>query len=444
MNTSFRNYGLLSVAALFFAACNDGLTQLPADDGTEFINAEEPDVRYSVSAEAMTRDGSQTTNPLPTDAFKVCAWYYDATRDETGQPAETLYNDGKEILLVGHDLDGTEFQGEVVSRQSDAAFGDGTDGYYGVWNTTIEHWWPKPWFTVDFYATCPNTLPNVMLTANANPADPYIYKGIPFSVMPDEKAADITDMLYAFESVRRGDKPANYADGAVKLSFHHALSQINFRGAVKETNKDWIVEVSGITLHNVHTKGIFDIGRGAFNPSSMTEKSDFQLPMKGGNPASPFGPLNPLTPAAKSDPASPYRPIVITYDEQEPDKSYELTDTANPRVLMGQTLTAWDYENHEKIEDTEGCYLSVLCHIWRKNQDGNPEELLDPDRVGNFVNIYIPFSPVWEAGKKYTYTLHFGGGYDEDGWPNIVETEITVSVTDWVQGEESSGSAEFN
>ena len=425
-------------------ACGDELASSPADNGTEFINAEEPNVRYYVNADAVTRDGTQDTNPLPADVFKVCAWYYDATRDETGELAKTLYNDGKEILLVGHDLDGTEFQGEEVFRLTDSAFGDGAGGFYGVWNTTIEHWWPKPWFTVDFFATCPKTLPNIMLTANGDAADPYIYKGVHFGIQPDEKASDVTDMLYAFESIRRGNKPANYADGAVKLTFHHALSQINFRGAVKETNKDWIVEVSGITLHNVYSKGIFEIAKGQFNPTSLQEVIDYPLAMKGGNPSSPFSPLNPLTPTTKSNPNSPYQPIVLTYDANNPTKSYELTDTANPRVLMGQTLTAWDYENHEKIEDTEGCYLSVLCHIWRQNLDGNPEELLDPDRVGNFVNIYIPFSPVWEAGKKYTYTLHFGGGYDEDGWPNIVESEITVSVTDWVQGEENSGTAEFN
>lgn len=37
----------------------------------------------------------------------------------------------------------------------------------------------------------------------------------------------------------------------------------------------------------------------------------------------------------------------------------------------------------------------------------------------------------WEPGKKYIYTLNFGGGYDADGKVILSPMKFTPTVEDW-------------
>ena len=55
--------------------------------------------------------------------------------------------------------------------------------------------------------------------------------------------------------------------------------------------------------------------------------------------------------------------------------------------------------------------------------------------ASEYQTIYVPFNngtEGWEPGKRYIYTLTFGGGYDKDG--NLILAPITFEpeVTDWV------------
>ena len=431
------------LAVLILASCSkERLDSSASDDGaTDFRNLNTPgEIRYRVTEEPVTRNETASLD----GPFVVCAWYHDDVKidpmksyseDELLGSIDPRMPEGPDMPLVGIQIDKT-----ALNWQGEQVFNTG-----GLWATETTHYWPKNYNTVDFYALYPKEAPYIRLLpyellcegfeGSPNFASDtivtYTRKTVPYSAYPD---GEVTDLLYSYLRTSKNAWKDN--QGTVNLTFHHALSQISFRGAIRDTNKDWIVEVKDITLHNVFATGTFDIRDGEFMASAMEEKTDYPLAMAGAEEANPYQ----LT-----------EPIIITYNEEtytenEETKtrivSYEMTDKDSPRMLLGQKLTAWDYRNHEKIEDTEGCYLELLFHIYRQNQTGGVEELLTPD--GTFQTIYIPFSPEWKSGKHYTYTLYFGGGYDEDGWPNIVEPEITVSVTDWVQGEESSGSAEFN
>lgn len=373
---------------LLVAACSSD-TQV-ADPEVQL--ASEFSVKYKVNSEAAD---TRAENTLDGD-FKVTSWYYDQT------DTDPLYMGGAEILFVGFDInsDGKNFMGEHVSKDET-----------GVWRTEVTHWWPREWLTVDFYAQYPVSVPDIELTQNADGAGDYVYKGVPYSSYPGE---DVTDMLYAFKSTNR--RVVLATNGTVTLDFRHALSQLLFRGVVSEENPDWVVTVKDLSIHHVYASGKFDIGREEFNASSMANPRDYDLTMNGS------------------------APIVVTGTEE----SIALTDPSKPQVMLGQKLKPWNIEAGETIATTKGCYLELDLYIYRMRGEERDELLgyMDGDNIV-YKKAYVPFAPEWHSGKIHTYTLHFGGGYDETGIPNIVETEITVSVTDWEAGTTDDGGAKY-
>ncbi|MEG1544694.1 MAG: hypothetical protein RR382_09260, partial [Tannerellaceae bacterium] len=65
-----------------------------------------------------------------------------------------------------------------------------------------------------------------------------------------------------------------------------------------------------------------------------------------------------------------------------------------------------------------------------------------------YAALYVPFSSLatptgsvekeaWEMGNKVTYTLIFGGGYDEQGKPILIPITFDTTVTPWTTTEAS-------
>ena len=358
---------------------------------TEAQQASNLSVKFKVNRdEADTR----AENTLDGD-FKVTSWYYDQT------DTDPLYMGGVEILFVGYDIhgDGMNFIGEHVSKDET-----------GVWRTEVTHWWPKEWLTVDFYAQYPVSVPDIELTRNTDAAGDYIYKGVPYSSYPGE---DVTDMLYAFKSTNR--RVVQATNGTVTLDFRHALSQLLFRGIVSEENPNWVVTVKDLSIHHVYASGKFDIGREDFKASSMANPRDYDLTMNGSTP------------------------IVVTGTEE----SIALTDPTQPQMMLGQKLNPWNIEAGETIATTTGCYLELDLYIYRMRGEERDELLgyMDGDNIV-YKKAYVPFAPEWHSGKIHTYTLVFGGGYDENGQPNIVPITIQTEITAWDEEDQGEQTAE--
>lgn len=51
-------------------------------------------------------------------------------------------------------------------------------------------------------------------------------------------------------------------------------------------------------------------------------------------------------------------------------------------------------------------------------------------KEGEYRRLYVPFGDTWEPGKRYVYTLVFGGGYDEYGKSVLKPLEIEADVED--------------
>lgn len=93
-------------------------------------------------------------------------------------------------------------------------------------------------------------------------------------------------------------------------------------------------------------------------------------------------------------------------------------------LVIPQTLTAWDTsiskEDADKDENSYQSYLEVGCKI---EQNG---------ATAYEGTLYIPFGTEWQPGKRYTYTLIFGGGYDDQGKPILTPITFEPSVENWV------------
>ena len=96
-----------------------------------------------------------------------------------------------------------------------------------------------------------------------------------------------------------------------------------------------------------------------------------------------------------------------------------------------QTLTKWDVSKDsstktiEQADAQKQSYLAINCKI---KQSG--VYVVGSD--SNYGTIYVPFGADWQPGKRYIYTLIFGGGYDENGDPILTPIQFDAETSDWV------------
>lgn len=203
------------------------------------------------------------------------------------------------------------------------------------------------------------------------------------------------------------------ADGTVQLQFKHITSQIVFK-AKKQPIENLDVEIKSIKLHNLETNGVFTI------PTNRPDLQPVQSDWKCQSHSYTCG----LTVINKGD-----NEPKITIGTEATDIS-----TRTPMFLIPQKLTAWDTSHNKDEADTnKQSYLSIECKI---KLDGSY-------RIGdenNFGKLYVPFGADWKPGKRYVYTLIFGGGYDADGNTILQPINFDASVEEWPTDENSTKS----
>ena len=260
----------------------------------------------------------------------------------------------------------------------------------GKWNYTNQadlKYWPTG--SLNFYAVSPAS-------------DPIFYswqisqtkKEIRYLSYDEygEGSYPYTDVMYAIATDKR--KADN--GGIVKLQFKHITSQIAFM-AKKTSNLN--VEIKSIKLHNFETSGVFTI---------PTDGTDPQQKSWGYKPIS------------NNDGFTVIKDATISVGTEATDIS-----TTTPMFLIPQTLTKWDTShNIETANAKKESYLSIECKI----------SIGDSYKLGSksgYGTLYVPFEADWKPGKRYVYTLIFGGGYDKDGNPILQPINFEPSVEDW-------------
>ena len=131
----------------------------------------------------------------------------------------------------------------------------------------------------------------------------------------------------------------------------------------------------------------------------------------------------------KSDTYSPsiIRDGVISVGTDDTD----ITVSGNsPSLVIPQTVTAWTVssENKKTIEEADAAgesYLEVTCVLQQNGQN------LTTVNADGYATIYVPFSVDWMPGKRYVYTLIFGGGYDADGNAILDPITFDAEVEKW-------------
>lgn len=257
-------------------------------------------------------------------------------------------------------------------------------------------YWPN--YPLDFYAVSPATFSEDLYFGWIFNHEKRIIK----YTSSDEYNKDATkalpanvDVMYA---VAKGQTKAN---GKVNLTFKHILSQVLFKA--KTNDEKMKVEIENIKIHNFHVGGTFTIPEG--NPT----RENWSL----------------------AD-ISPMFTLTAGMDGTKTVTSTSTEIITKPMLFVPQPLTAWvpSEKDKEAADNAKLTYLEISCKIKQ-----NDIYLFGKD---GFETLYVPFSANWEPGKRYVYTLVFGGGYDANGNTILQPINFEPSVGEWVEDTKNS------
>ena len=325
-----------------------------------------------------------------------------------GNKAETRAN----IINTSEDLKKTDFN-VFAYKNNNGADGDifmgdkvNENGLYGVnikyknnmWDyndpTELRYW---PSTALNFYAVNPGSTNFFGWTFTKEK------KQITYACF-DEYAKDNEgkysnakniDVMYAV--AKNQSQTTN--NGIVKFNFKHILSQVVFQAKTQYANME--VEIKALSIHNFYGGGTFTIPEG--EPSQM----DWALTS--------------ITYHSNGFTAVMDQSIKV-------NKTDEVTNisTQGPMLLVPQKLTKWDLSGKTEAADkAKQSYLKITCKI---KQSG--AYLIGDDT--KFDVLYVPFGADWQPGKRYIYTLIFGGGYDAQGQAILKPINFEAETTEWV------------
>lgn len=316
-------------------------------------------------------------------------------------------------IIDNSNLTDYSFNVYAFTRKDDGTDGDrfmGEDNDAGTGGVKISHdgskwnyadlknlkYWPTG--ALNFYAVSPASDP-IFYSWQISQTKKEIHYAS-YDEYANETNPSYTDVMYAIATNKR--KADN--GGTVQLQFKHITSQIVFK-AKKTSNMN--VEIKSIKLHNFETSSVFTI------PTDGTD------PQKNSWSHNPISNNNGFT----------------VIKDKKIDVKTDATDisTSTPMFLIPQKLNAWNPLHDINTANTnKESYLSIECKI----SIGNFYKLGSESGYGT---LYVPFEADWQPGKRYVYTLIFGGGYDDQGKPILTPINFDASTEDWVAGNSTAG-----
>ena len=237
--------------------------------------------------------------------------------------------------------------------------------------------------------------------------------------------ANQTDFIYA---VNKGaTKPS---DGKATLNFRHALSQIEFQA--KNENTKIHVEISGLTIKNVYSKGNFSVNVATSNNYENHNHDE----------------------TADTD----TRTGRCTWLDQDTPVDYSLSFSPAVQLKNGGSadLSVTDLSGKEYNDKTMYLLPQTVANLWGGTGAPRATEayfLLTAkiyNVAGTVVNtdtdvvlhngkiaVPIPAGTTWVDGLRYVYTFNFTtygtGGVDPGtGSPVLTPISLTVTVDDFV------------
>lgn len=232
------------------------------------------------------------------------------------------------------------------------------------------------------------------------------------------------------------------ARGNVPFIFRHLLSKIELQGQINRLNKNIIVEIKKITIHNIIKKGscklnLAEIGAtAAQNNFAATDPFEWTtLPNEGANEGANY--VNyVITPMDATDATLP---VTLQYDDaviaaadvpDENSPAVSLLNTGDNLFMIPQPIIAWDHDNATaaertiaKADEDKTVYLEIEAKVRQKG-------IYLLGSADSYEKTYAPLPTpdgAWKPEKKYVYTLIFGVGENADG--DNYGSPITFSVT---------------
>lgn len=253
----------------------------------------------------------------------------------------------------------------------------------GKWdyNTATDMvYWPSE--ALNFYAVTPSS--------NTN----YAYNnGLLTYTVPTDNSKQV-DLMVA----KSANQTKTTNKGVVNLPFQHALSQIVFKGMTKSSNLS--VEIQSITIHNVNS--VMTLGLNGTATAPTAKYANYSLGMGG------------------------TKTVAVT----DASKAVDLTASDGALLLVPQTLTGWaDKTSTTAADAAHQSYIEISCKITSKTNSGVTYLL---GSATAYDKTCVPLPATWTAGKRYVYTLQFGGGKDPNtGEVRFAPITFSVQVSDW-------------
>lgn len=268
-------------------------------------------------------------------------------------------------------------------------------------------YWPTEG-DVDFYAVSP-AISNDLVLDNGFAYDmTSVAKTISYRMVDEYNTTGTNhDVMYA---VAKGRNKVNNGTNAVQMNFKHILSQVVFKA--KTASSILEVDVENVKIHNFVQSGVFTLpaGEPAEKEPTMSNWS-----------TSPDEAV--FTATVKLNAAN----------VKTNDAVVDLSDMNSPMMMIPQQLTKWSTSTgaavSKHVADTKKeCYLEISMKLKQ-----NDSYLIGS--AAKYKTVYVPFDngeDGWVPGKRYIYTLIFGGGYDDQGEPILSPITFDAATTNWV------------
>lgn len=219
------------------------------------------------------------------------------------------------------------------------------------------------------------------------------------------------DVMYA---VAKGLNKTNNGTTAVQMNFKHILSQVVFKA--KTTSSILEVDVKSVKIHNFVHSGTFTLPAGEPAMSNWSTSPDEAVSIA----------------TVKLNAANVKTNNAVV----------DLSDMASPLMMIPQQLKKWStYSAGTAVskadaDNAKECYLEISMKLKQ-----NDSYLIGS--AAEYKTVYVPFDngTGWEPGKRYIYTLIFGGGYDDQGEPILSPIKFEATTVNWAN---ASAGADVN
>lgn len=289
--------------------------------------------------------------------------------------------------------DGERFMGEDNEAGTGGVNISCNGGKWSYTNQADLKYWPTG--SLNFYAVSPVSDNNIFSwQISQNTKKISVFTSDEYENPKDNP--DNIDVMYAISK----NQTKSLNGGTVHMQFRHVLSQVTFKARTQTANMEVIIE--GVKICNVNFSGTFTLPPTDADPTQ-------------GNWTLSTVPLSNFT-AVKG------KSIDIGNTDTE-------VSIDGPMLFIPQKLTKWattaaSPKTTDQADNDKQSYLEISCKI---KLDGS-YIIGDENKFGK---LYVPFGADWQPGKRYVYTLIFGGGYDEHGQPILTPINFEPSVEKW-------------